>query len=386
MPSQPPLDVYHRFETPVTLGIVGGGQLGRMLLPACYQWDVRPRVLDHEGAPAQALTPQFTPGDLTRYEDVLAFGRACEVITIEIEKANLEALAELEGYGKLVRPSVHVLEIARDKGRQKQFFQANGFPTAAFRMVEDPETLTAADLPLVQKSRTGGYDGRGVQVLEQAADLAGRLSGPSVLEERVAIKHEISVVVARNAHGDVAAYPPVEMVFDPAYNLLDVLLAPARIDNHTAAKATALAEQMAEALELQGLMAVEFFVDRQERLLVNEIAPRLHNSGHHTLEASATSQFEQHLRAVLNLPLGETRLHHAGAMVNLLGHPERSGPPHYRGLPEALAHPNVHVHLYGKQTSRPGRKMGHFTVLDHDLEKAEALARRLKESLYVYVE
>lgn len=362
--------MYHRFETPLTLGVLGGGQLGRMMLPALHQYDLHVRVMDDHGAPMQAHTPGFCVGDITHYEDVLAFGQECDLVTIEIEKINLKALHALQEMGKLVRPGLKVLEIAQDKGLQKQFFSGHGYPTSPFIWIDAPSRIGVDQLPGVQKLRRGGYDGRGVKMLKTMADVDEAFSGPSILEELVPVQKELSIVVARNGHGDVVTYPLVEMVFNPERNLLDYLLAPAQIRPDIAEDADALARQMADDLELEGLVAIELFLDTQDRILVNEIAPRLHNSGHHTIEAAVTSQFEQHVRAILNLPLGGTRLHQAAAMANLLGHPEKSGTPRYSGFPEALALEDVHIHLYGKPESRPGRKMGHLTAMGSSVDEA----------------
>lgn len=355
------------FGPALRLGVLGGGQLGRMMIQAAANLDLRVEVMDPAAdAPCRHLTHRFVQGDLQDADAVFAFGRDLDVITIEIEHVSVEGLRRLRDHGVRVMPDPDHLAIIQDKGLQKQFFADNNIPSSDFQIIEDASGAAAFGFPVVQKLRTGGYDGKGVKILKSAAD--ERFDAPCVLEQAVAIDKELSVIVARNPSGEVATFPVVEAVFDPVANLVDYLVAPAAVTDAQAADAQALAVRVAEAMDFRGLLAVELFLAQDSgQILVNEIAPRTHNSGHHTIEANRTSQFEQHLRAILDLPLGDTSpTHPVGAMVNLVGAPDAHGTPVYAGLATALATPGIHPHIYGKSTVKPFRKMGHVTITGHD--------------------
>jgi 5-(carboxyamino)imidazole ribonucleotide synthase len=367
------------------LGILGGGQLGRMLVQACVNYDVETAVLDYDPQGPCRYSPNFAKGDYHKYEDVMAFGQGCDLLTIEIEHVNVQALEVLAAQGKTIYPQPHIIRMVQDKGLQKQFYAEHGIPTAPYRLVESKDQLLAeAEYPLVQKMRTGGYDGQGVRVLnsyEEAAECA--FAVPAVLEERIPIKEEISVIVVRNPQGEIQSYPPVGMVFHPQANLVEYLISPAPLPGKVAEQADQIARQIAEKLEIVGLLAVEMFWTTDGRLLVNEIAPRPHNSGHHTIEANMTSQFEQHLRAILGLPLGSTRHYGPAAMLNLLGAEGHSGKPVYNGLEDVLKMTGVKLHLYGKKETRPFRKMGHITLIADSWEEILEKARYIQQNLTV---
>jgi 5-(carboxyamino)imidazole ribonucleotide synthase len=365
------------FSGATTLGILGGGQLGRMMIREALDMDIRIWVLDPSlDCPCAPYAHATVHGDFADYHTVKAFGNDVDVITVEIEHVNTRALKELRDAGKQVHPSPEVLDLIRDKGRQKQFYVDNNIPTSAFRLVEGKSAIDA--FPAVQKARTGGYDGKGVQVLRTAADMERAFDVPSVLEELVDIDKEIAVLVARGTDGEVRTYPVVEMVFDPVANLVDNLVAPARIAVEQAEQARQLAVDITRKLDYVGIMAVEMFITRAGEILVNEMAPRPHNSGHHTIEACYTSQFEQHLRAILGLPLGSTQQVHAASMLNVLGEAGHSGPAVYPGALSLLAEEGVFLHLYGKANTKPFRKMGHITVLATTADEALQKALRLK--------
>ncbi|MCB0656419.1 MAG: 5-(carboxyamino)imidazole ribonucleotide synthase [Saprospiraceae bacterium] len=373
------------------IGILGGGQLGKMLVLDGARMDLPLYILDQSATfPAGRITRLFMEGDFTDYDDVMAFGKDMDVLTIEIEKVNIDALFDLRTQGVTVHPNPDALAIIRDKGLQKQYFLDHAIPTTPFQLVEDLESWRLAigtgqtNFPIVQKLRSGGYDGRGVAVLKSAEDLETKgLPGPSVMEELVDIDKEIAVIAARNTRGEIVTYDPVEMVFDPEANLVDYLSCPAKILPAIGRQASAIAKQLIESLEICGLLAVEFFVNRHGQLLVNEIAPRPHNSGHHTIESCATSQFQQHLRGILNWPLGDVTNHHPAVMVNLLGAPGYQGPVRYQGLEDVLAEPQVYVHLYGKEETKPYRKMGHMTALGKSVDEALSKARKIQQLIQV---
>ena len=365
------------FGPSLRFGVLGGGQLGRMMIQSAIDWDLRVEVMDPDpDAPCRYLTHRFVQGSLDDADAVEAFGRGLDVLTIEIEHVSVPGLRRLAAAGVAVRPSPDTIALIQDKGTQKQFLTAHGFPTADFTLIDSSADAGSRGYPVVAKLRRGGYDGKGVRVLRDAS--AAPFDAPCVLEDLVDIALELSVIVARNPSGEVATFPVVEAVFDPVANLVDHLVAPARIAEEIAAQARGLAVRVAEALDLEGLLAVELFLDRSGKLWVNELAPRTHNSGHHTIEANRTSQFEQHLRAVLDLPLGDPSALQPAAMLNLVGGPDAHGRPTYPGLGAALARPGVHVHLYGKSEVRPYRKLGHITVLGDDAEAVVKGALRQK--------
>lgn len=372
------------------LGVLGGGQLGKMLIQAASRWHLNVHVLDPaDDCPASLITQHHTTGSFRDYKPVMSFGRNLNRLTIEIEDVNTEALKELQGQGKIIHPDPAILEIIKDKGLQKQFYYEHKIPTADFSLFKNQGQLLSAiksgavRLPLVQKLRHGGYDGRGVQVIEQESDLGHLFDEPSLAEDLVDIDKEISVIAARNAGGEVVCYPAVEMVFNPRANLVEYLVAPVSISEELAREAEVLAKKTIRALGLAGLLAVEMFVDTNGKLWVNEVAPRPHNSGHHTIESCHTSQFEQHLRAIFNWPLGNTDLTCNAVMINLLGTEGHRGVAQYEAFDKVLDMQGVHVHLYGKIATRPFRKMGHITVLDDEREKAIEKAKYIQGILKV---
>jgi 5-(carboxyamino)imidazole ribonucleotide synthase len=370
--------------TDKVVGVLGAGQLGKMLAAAAAPWDLNLHMLDPTAEPPAAhLCRRFVQGDFRNKQTVLDFGADCDVLTIEIEQVNVDALEALESAGKTVHPRPAALRIIQDKGLQKNFFRDQGLPTADYRFFEGPEALRAAGVsfPCVQKKRTEGYDGRGVKILREEADLDDLLLGACLVEDAVDVTMELAVIAARNPSGQVVTYDPVEMSFHPEANLVEFLAAPARISPDLAREARALAEKTIRAFDLCGLLAVELFVDSQGKLLINEVAPRPHNSGHHGIEACVCSQYQQHFRAILDLPLGDPSLRQPGVMTNLLGEPGASGPVRYLGIDEVMSTPGAHLHLYGKKETRPFRKMGHLTVCHDDLETAITLARSLQTSL-----
>lgn len=368
------------------LGILTGGQLGRMMLPTCMRFGLNVHIMDGDpSAPAGAFCGRFVQGDPLSAEAVFSFGKNLDCVTLEIEHVSLEGLKQLEASGVRVYPKPDLLEIVQDKGLQKQFYQQHGFPTSPFALVERRAEITSErfSLPVVQKSRRDGYDGRGVKVLTGPEDLVDAFDVPSVIEDKVDIAQEISVIVARSPSGAVRTFPTVEMVVSDVSNMLDYLLSPARISPAIEQQCIEIAESLATALDLVGLLAVELFVSQEGQVLINEIAPRPHNSGHHSIEANNTSQFEQHVRAVCDLPLGDTALKSPAVMVNLVGAEGYQGPVHYRGFDRILAMPDVYIHIYGKAETRPFRKMGHVTIVRPDINEAIDVAQRVREEIQV---
>ena len=368
------------------LGMIGGGQLGRMFIQEAVNFDVHVFVLDpDENAPCKKIATQFTLGSLTDYQTVFDFGLDKDVITVEMENINIEALEDLEKIGKKVFPQSHVLRIIQDKGLQKEFYKENNIPTADFYLTHDSSQLKSFEMhfPLMQKLRKGGYDGKGVQPLRKAEDLAHAFNAPSVLEKMIPFEKELSVIVARNEKGETAVYPSVECQFNPEANLVELLFAPSSIAEEVEKRARILAIEIIEKLEMVGLLAVEFFLLTDGTLLVNEIAPRPHNSGHHTIECNITSQFEQHLRSILNLPLGSTKIIQNGVMINLLGEKGYEGEAIYKGLEEIISFEGVFVHLYGKEQTKPYRKMGHITIGNPSLEEAKMIALKIQKIIKI---
>lgn len=373
------------FYQDFTLGIVGGGQLGRMLIQSGIDLNIRFAVLDPDPQAPCSHLADFQTGKLTDYDTVLAFGQACDVITIEIENVNTSALNELVRQGKKVFPQPDLISLIQDKRTQKEFYRKHGIPTADFVLVNSKEEVAAhaAFLPAVNKLGKEGYDGRGVQVLRKKEDLTKAFDAAGLLEKLIDFDKEIAIIAARNEQGEIVTYPPVEMVFHPEANLVEYLFAPAELKTAVVQRADAIARLVMDQMKLVGLLAVEMFVTKDGQVLVNEVAPRPHNSGHQTIEANATSQYEQHLRAILGLPLGDTRLKMPSAMINLLGEDGSSGPARYAGLEKVLAMPDVHVHLYGKKMTKPFRKMGHVTVLDDDVARLKSKVAFIKDTLKV---
>jgi 5-(carboxyamino)imidazole ribonucleotide synthase len=368
------------------LGILGGGQLGKMLIQAAADWNIITKVLDPDpDAPCRALASEFVCGPLTDYDTVWAFGQGLDALTIEIENVNTEAMQVLADAGVRVSPPPALVRLIQDKRAQKQFYQAHGIPTADFVLTANRAEAAshAAFLPAMHKLGRAGYDGRGVQKLASVADLPKAFDAPGLLEKLVDFEKEISVIVARNADGEVKTFPAVELVADPELNLVDYLFAPADIPAEVAREAYRVAELVVGQMDFVGLLAVELFVTKTGQVLVNEVAPRPHNSGHHTIEANATSQYQQLLRAVLNLPLGATTTLAQAAMVNLLGEPGHSGPAVYEGLERVLALEGAYIHLYGKAQTKPFRKMGHVTLIDQNFARLMGKVSFVKENLRV---
>ncbi|MGB1031318.1 MAG: 5-(carboxyamino)imidazole ribonucleotide synthase, partial [Flavobacteriales bacterium] len=354
------------------------------MLPAANYLDVDVHFLDPTAdAPCSTLSTGFQIGSFNNYDQVMAFGKNMDLVSIEIENVNVDALEDLEKLGVKVCPSPTSLRIIKDKGIQKQFYADNRIPTSNFQLTKAGEGVSEAQLPVVQKLRTGGYDGKGVKVLTSAADLADAFQEACVLEDLVTIAKELSVIVARNQNGDVKVFPVVELVFDPKANLVDYLLSPANIDEATAQQAKDLAMKVVTSMDYVGLLAVELFLQKDGQVLVNEIAPRTHNSGHQSIEGNYTSQFEQHLRAILNLPLGNPDARGVSTMVNLVGEEGFTGPVVYEGMDELLGMDKVYPHLYGKTHTKPYRKMGHVTALANSSEEAIAKAMEIKKTVRV---
>ena len=368
------------------LGMVGGGQLGRMFIQEAINFDVQVHSLDPDPeAPCKSIATSFTVGSLNDYDALYNFGLDKDVITVEIENVNIEALERLEEEGKKVFPQPRILKIIQDKGLQKQFYLDNNIPTAPFELVENKAEINShlTSFPFMQKLRKGGYDGKGVQALRNNEDLNHAFDAPSVLEKMIPFVKELSIIVARNENGQTAVYPAVECEFNPEANLVEFLFSPAEISNDIEERSKKIALDVINKLGMVGLLAVELFLLENGEILVNEIAPRPHNSGHHTIECNITSQYEQHMRSVLNLPLGSTNLVQSGVMINLLGEKDFEGDVYYENYEEALALEGVKIHIYGKQKTKSFRKMGHVTVGNPSLEKAKEIARKVQEILKV---
>jgi 5-(carboxyamino)imidazole ribonucleotide synthase len=369
------------------LGILGGGQLGRMLIQEAVNLDIRVAVLDPSpDAPCSKIAHEFICGDFMDFQTVIEFGKKVDVLTIEIEHVNVDALDELVSLGKKVYPEPSFLRMVQDKGLQKEFFEKNHIATASFFLVQTREDLLKLNspTPFIQKLRRGGYDGKGVLAIRSAESLQKEsFDAPSVIEEMINFEKEIAVIIARNVSGEVKTFPLVEMEFNAEANLVEFLFSPANVSDVIEKEAIRLAHLIVEKTEFIGLLAVEMFVTKNGEVLVNEMAPRPHNSGHHTIEACPTSQYAQHLRAILNLPLGDTALLLPSVMINLLGEKGFSGPVVYSGLAEALATPGVFIHLYGKSDTRPFRKMGHVTITDINPSLAHSKARQIARLIKV---
>lgn len=367
-------------------GILGGGQLGRMLLQAAANYPVETHVMENDPeCPSAHLCHHFVKGDISNFEDVYNFGKGLDVLTIEIESVNEDALEKLEAEGVKVFPSPKALRIIKDKILQKQYYQSQQIPTSDFIITQSLEDLKQHEsfLPAVHKLAKGGYDGRGVQIIKSAADIALGFDAPAVLEKMVHIKKEIAVMIAVSVKGETVIYPPVDMVFDPKLNLLSYQLSPAELPEKVFWKVEAIALKVIKELKSPGIFAVELFVDIDDNVWVNETAPRVHNSGHHTIEANYSSQFDMLWRILLGYPLGNTDPIMPAAIVNLLGAEGHTGPAYYEGLPEILAMDNVFVHLYGKKDTKPGRKMGHITIISNEKQELLHKANQIKHTLFV---
>lgn len=380
----------HYFSSDFTLGILGGGQLGKMLLTETRKYDITTHVLDPSAeAPCRIGANVFTQGSLTDYNTVYNFGKAVDVLTIEIENVNVEALQQLQSEGVKVYPSPTTIKTIQNKATQKQFYAAHNIPTAPFKVFCNVENLKEAvvnnevNIPFVWKAARFGYDGNGVKIVRHLTDLDTLPNEECIAETLVPFKKELAVIVARNPNGEITTYPVVEMEFHPEANQVEYVLCPARIPDEVAHKARTVALQVAEALQVVGLLAVELFQTQDDDILVNEVAPRPHNSGHYSIEAAYTNQFEQHLRAILNLPLGNTDSKTAGVMVNLVGAEGYQGKVIYENIEQIMAMSGVTPHIYGKKETRPFRKMGHVTIINEDINQARAIAEKVKQTIKV---
>lgn len=386
------------FSSDFKLGILGGGQLGKMMLYDTRKFDIQTYVLDPSNeAPCKIACDKFIQGSLLDFDTVYNFGKQVDILTFEIELVNVDALEKLEQEGIKVYPSSKTLRIIQNKGKQKQFYKDNNLPTSDFKVFENLEHLKSQILnpvrlslskpqikfPFVWKSTEFGYDGNGVKVIRKTEDLDNLPEGECIAEQLVDFKNELAVIVARNPGGEIKTYPVVEMEFHPEANQVEYVICPARIDEKTAQKARETALRVSEQFEHVGLLAVEMFQTQDDEILINEAAPRPHNSGHYSIEASFTSQFEQHLRAILDLPLGNTDSKVAGVMVNLVGAEGYSGNVVYQNIEKILGLDGVIPHIYGKKQTRPFRKMGHVTIVNHDIDKARKIAEEVKNSIKV---
>lgn len=374
------------FYGELQLGILGGGQLGRMLIQEAINYNVNVHILDPDkNAPCRKLCNRFVCGSLSDFETVYNFGKDLDMMTIEIEKVNVDALEKLEEEGVVVYPQSRVIRLIQDKGLQKQFFKQNDIPTAAFQLISNKENLyeTAIPLPYIQKLRRDGYDGKGVKKITNTTEIEEAFEESSLIEELIDFEKEIAVIVARNDKGELSTFPLVEMEFNPDANLVEFLISPSTLPFEVQTQADEIAKKIAEDLQIVGLLAVEMFLTKDGEILVNELAPRPHNSGHHTIEGNITSQFAQHLRAIFNLPLGATTARTNAVMINLLGEPRYEGLANYEGVEDVLAVEGVFVHLYGKKYTKPFRKMGHVCIVNDDRELAIKNARWVQETLKV---
>ena len=368
------------------IGILGGGQLGRMLLQAAANYPVETFVLENDPeCPAAHLCHHFTRGDIKNFEDVYRFGKGVDAITIEIENVNVEALEKLETEGIKIYPRPSVLKTIKSKILQKEYYRSNDIPTAAFVITNNINELRLQQdfLPAVHKVGEGGYDGRGVRIIKTKDEIEKGFDTPSVLEKFIPIHKEIAQMVAINDKGETALYPPVEMIFDPRLNLLDFQFCPAEIETRILWKVEAIALSVVRNFKSPGIFAVEMLIDKNGDVFVNETAPRVHNSGHHTIEAHYSSQFDMLWRMMLNYPLGNTEHILPSAMVNLVGDDGFSGKVKYEGLDEVLKTENAFVHIYGKKETKPGRKMGHVTIMSRDKQDLLHKANKIKRSIAV---
>lgn len=374
------------YDESFKLGILGGGQLGRMFIQEAVNVNLSVHILDPDAhAPCKEIASSFTQGSLMDYDTVMAFGKDKDLLTIEIEHVNTDALADLENRGVTVYPQPHILRMIQDKGEQKAFYASHGIPSPEYVLVSGKADVEAhADkLPVMQKLRKGGYDGKGVTPLKSKTDMDRAFDAPSVLESFVDLKKELSVVVARTPSGALKSFPVVELEFNPEANLVEYLFSPANISPEVERKAREIAEKVANQLEIVGLLAVELFLTHDDEVLVNEIAPRPHNSGHQSIEGNYTSQFAQHMRAILDLPLGDTGIIQPSVMVNVLGEKGHTGEVVMEGLETCMQMPGVYLHMYGKKITKPFRKMGHVTIVNPNLDEAKEMANTVKETLKI---
>ena len=378
------------FSSNFKLGILGGGQLGKMLLSESIRYDIFSKVLDpNPNAPCSTIANEFTVGDLTNYQDVINFCEDVDVVTVEIENVNSDALAFLESKGKKVFPSASTLKTIQNKSIQKDFYKNNNLPTSKYKNYNSLTELlndfnkNKIQLPAVWKSAKFGYDGKGVKIIENSDDLNSLPDVECLIEDKVVIKKEISVIVARNEDGEQACFPVVEMEFNPTSNLVEYIMCPADISKELEDCAVSVAIKTAQRLNCVGLLAVELFITNEDEILINEVAPRPHNSGHHTIECCMTSQFDQHIRSILNLPLGDTTIKIPGIMVNLVGENKVEGDVVYQNINKVFEMDGVYTHIYGKKKSRLNRKMGHITVANKDISEAIHIGKKIKQIVKV---
>ncbi len=378
------------FSSDFKLGILGGGQLGKMMLYVTRKFDIATKVIDGSAeAPSRLACDEFVQGDILDYDTVLEFGRSVDLLTFEIENVNVDALETLENEGKKVFPSSKTLRTIQNKATQKLFYLDHNIPTAPFsRFAHTSEIKNviandALEFPFVWKSARFGYDGQGVKIVRDHKDLEQLPNVECISEALIPFKNELAVIVSRSVSGEIKTYPTVEMEFHPEANQVEYVLCPARLPKYITDKAEKVALQTAEAFKHVGLLAVEMFLTEDDEILVNEAAPRPHNSGHYSIEGSFTCQFEQHLRAILDLPLGNTESKVAGVMVNLVGAEQHTGDVLYKNIDNIMAMDGVTPHIYGKKQTRPFRKMGHVTIVDKDINKAREIAQRVKETIEV---
>ena len=351
------------------IGILGGGQLGRMLIQDALKYDDEFYVLDPNADCSCANISYFTKGNFNNRQDVLDFGKGKDVVSIEIEHVNAEALEELENQGIKVIPSSKIIKIIQQKILQKQFYKHHQIPSPDFQIIQSLKEEIRIGFPFVQKLNTGGYDGKGVQVIRTENDLEKMWDEPSVLENLVDIDKELSIIIAKNEAGEIKTFPVTEMIADPKLNLLDFNICPAQISGEVQIQIDKITDQFMNAADSAGLFAIELFLDKEGKVWVNETAPRLHNSGHQTQEGNANSQFEQFYRVLKNLPLADTSSNQFSGMLNLVGEENFTGKAKYDGLENVLKLPNTYIHLYGKTDTKPGRKMGHINVLANSREE-----------------
>ena len=378
------------FSSDFKLGILGGGQLGKMLLYDAKRYDLHTKVMDsNKDAPCNKIADDFIIGDITDYDDVVNFGNSVDLITVEIENVNTDALEFLEKSGKKVYPSSKNLRIIQNKSDQKNFYSKNNLPTSRFKNYLNIEELKRNflndnfEFPFVWKSSRFGYDGKGVKIIKNIKDLDFSYDHQCLIEEKVSIKKELSVIVSRNTDGEIKCFPVVEMEFNEKSNLVEYVMCPANISKQTEEKSIIIASEIAKKFEMVGLLAVELFVTNEDEILINEVAPRPHNSGHHTIECCVTSQFDQHIRSILNLPLGKTDILIPGIMVNLVGENMEEGNVNYKNINDIFDIPGVYIHIYGKKKSRLNRKMGHITIVNKNINDAIEMSKEIRKIIKV---
>lgn len=378
------------FSTSKTIGILGGGQLGKMLLSTTRKWDIKTKVLDNNpNAPAKLSCNEFHVGNLMDYQTVLNFAKNIDVLTIEIENVNIKALEEIEKKGIKVYPQPNILKIIQNKLKQKLFYKKHKIPTALFKEFESKKFIKEKVMhgglcfPFVWKSNSMGYDGYGVKIIKSNRDLEKLNDCPGFIEDLIEIRKELSVIICRNEKGEIKHFPVVEMIFDNDSNQVEYIISPARINNETSKRAISIALKLSKIYNHIGIMAIELFLTTDNEILINEVAPRPHNSGHFSVEMSYTNQFEQHVRAILGLPLGETKNKISGVMVNLVGEKKHNGPVKYSNIDQIMTIDGVTPHIYGKKETRPNRKMGHVTIVNEKLENAIKIAETVKETIKV---